>query len=98
IRHLHSFPTRRSSDLTPSRVIPVRTVLSRRRITTVRGRGLSSGLSSSSRAKNGETAMLKKVPYVALLVSDQDKALDFYTNVVGRSEEHTSELQSRSDL
>jgi cobyrinic acid a,c-diamide synthase len=27
--------------------------------------------------------MLKRVPYVALLVSDQDKALDFYTNVVG---------------
>jgi predicted enzyme related to lactoylglutathione lyase len=27
--------------------------------------------------------MLKKVPYVALLVSDQDKALDFYTNVIG---------------
>ncbi len=27
--------------------------------------------------------MLKKVVYVALLVNDQDKALDFYTNVVG---------------
>jgi len=27
--------------------------------------------------------MLRKVPYVALLVSDQDKALDFYTNVIG---------------
>ncbi len=27
--------------------------------------------------------MLKKVAYVALLVSDQDKALDFYTKVIG---------------
>ena len=27
--------------------------------------------------------MLKKVVYVALLVSDQDTALDFYTNVIG---------------
>ena len=27
--------------------------------------------------------MLKKVVYVALLVSDQEKALDFYTNVIG---------------
>jgi predicted enzyme related to lactoylglutathione lyase len=27
--------------------------------------------------------MLKKVVYVALLVSDQDRALDFYTNVIG---------------
>src|SRR5262245_30535118 len=27
--------------------------------------------------------MLKKVVYVALLVTDQDRALDYYTNVVG---------------
>ena len=27
--------------------------------------------------------MLRKVAYVALLVSDQDKALDFYTKVIG---------------
>jgi predicted enzyme related to lactoylglutathione lyase len=27
--------------------------------------------------------MLKKVVYVAVLVSDQDKALDFYTHVLG---------------
>ena len=27
--------------------------------------------------------MLRNVPYVALMVSDQDKALDFYTNVIG---------------
>jgi len=27
--------------------------------------------------------MLKKIPYVALLVSDQDKALEFYTSVIG---------------
>jgi predicted enzyme related to lactoylglutathione lyase len=30
-----------------------------------------------------DPTMLKKVVYVALLVSDQDKALDFYTNVIG---------------
>src|SRR5947208_546692 len=29
------------------------------------------------------TAMLQKVFYTSVLVSDQDKALDFYTNVVG---------------
>jgi predicted enzyme related to lactoylglutathione lyase len=27
--------------------------------------------------------MLRNVPYVALLISDQDKALDFYTKVIG---------------
>ena len=26
---------------------------------------------------------MRKVPYVPLLVSDQDKALDFYTNIIG---------------
>jgi catechol 2,3-dioxygenase-like lactoylglutathione lyase family enzyme len=34
--------------------------------------------------------MLQKVVYVAVLVSDQDKALDFYTNVIG--------LEKRSDI
>jgi catechol 2,3-dioxygenase-like lactoylglutathione lyase family enzyme len=36
-----------------------------------------------STTENGGTTMLKRVVYVALLVSDQDKALDFYTNVMG---------------
>jgi hypothetical protein len=35
------------------------------------------------RIENGEVTMLKKVVYVALLVSDQDKALDYYTKVIG---------------
>jgi predicted enzyme related to lactoylglutathione lyase len=33
--------------------------------------------------ESGGTTMLKKVVYVALLVSDQDKALEFYTNAIG---------------
>jgi predicted enzyme related to lactoylglutathione lyase len=32
---------------------------------------------------NGGTAMLEKIFYTSVLVSDQDKALDFYTNVLG---------------
>jgi predicted enzyme related to lactoylglutathione lyase len=31
----------------------------------------------------GGTAMLEKVFYTTMLVSDQDRALDFYTNVLG---------------
>ena len=31
----------------------------------------------------GGTAVLKNVFYTSVLVSDQDKALDFYTNVLG---------------
>jgi predicted enzyme related to lactoylglutathione lyase len=37
-------------------------------------------VSNGSRRRNDDA---EKVPYVALLVSDQDKALDFYTNVIG---------------
>ena len=36
-----------------------------------------------SNTKNEATTMLRRVVYVAVLVSDQDKALDFYTNVIG---------------
>jgi predicted enzyme related to lactoylglutathione lyase len=32
---------------------------------------------------SGGTAMLESVFYASVLVSDQDRALDFYTNVVG---------------
>jgi catechol 2,3-dioxygenase-like lactoylglutathione lyase family enzyme len=31
----------------------------------------------------GETTMLKKIAYAGVFVSDQDRALDFYTNVLG---------------
>jgi predicted enzyme related to lactoylglutathione lyase len=31
----------------------------------------------------GGTTMLEKLQYISLFVSDQDKALDFYTNVLG---------------
>ena len=33
--------------------------------------------------QEGDTTMLKKVAYVSVFVNDQDKALDFYTNVLG---------------
>src|SRR5204863_8773590 len=32
---------------------------------------------------NGGTAMLEKVFYTSVLVSDQDRALDLYTNILG---------------
>jgi predicted enzyme related to lactoylglutathione lyase len=40
-------------------------------------------VSGFRRATEGRTTMLKKVVYVALPVNDQDKALDFYTKVLG---------------
>jgi predicted enzyme related to lactoylglutathione lyase len=64
----------------------------RNALTAYAERGLDTGgpttssrrtLQVEDQKKNGGTTMLKKVAYVALLVSDQDKALDFYTNVIG---------------
>jgi hypothetical protein len=39
-------------------------------------------MASTSEIQTPSAAMLKKVVYVAVLVSDQDKALDFYTTVI----------------
>src|SRR5262249_61300793 len=36
-----------------------------------------------ARTKNGGPTRRKRVVYVALMVTDQDDALDFYTNVLG---------------
>src|SRR4030095_15699415 len=41
------------------------------------------GRSEKCSMPRGGTRMLKRVVYVALLVSDQDRALEFYTNVIG---------------
>src|SRR3712207_8072449 len=52
------------------------------------------------RAKNRgakEDRVITRASTVGIYVSDQDRALDFYTGKL-RSEEHTSELQSRQYL
>jgi predicted enzyme related to lactoylglutathione lyase len=43
----------------------------------------SSGVLKTAITTAGGTAMLQKVFYTSVLVSDQDRALDFYTNVLG---------------
>src|SRR3712207_9012574 len=57
--------------------------------------------------QTGVSTMIRKVKFVSIPVSDQDRALSFYTEKLGfrvltdqplRSEEHTSELQSRQYL
>ncbi len=45
--------------------------------------GMEDAMASTSEIQTPSAAMLKKVVYVAVLVSDQDKALDFYTNTIG---------------
>jgi predicted enzyme related to lactoylglutathione lyase len=41
------------------------------------------GTGRGAKKSAGEKLMLEKVVYVAVFVSDQNKALDFYTNVLG---------------
>jgi len=41
------------------------------------------GTARAARQPPGGPAMLEKVVYVTVFVKDQDKALDFYTNVLG---------------
>src|SRR6201986_2186392 len=43
----------------------------------------SSRVVMATTTTTGGTAMLEKVFYTSVLVSDQDEALDFYTNVLG---------------
>ena len=41
------------------------------------------GTSQGAKQDVGGTVMLEKLVYVTVFVKDQDKALDFYTNVLG---------------
>src|SRR5206468_13064133 len=80
-RHLPSFPTRRSSDLSAMAASSAREVTS---VGTTLARRLSARTSAAVRsaATRSNSAMTMSAPW-------HERA---------RSEEHTSELQSRSDL
>src|SRR5206468_11410812 len=80
-RDLHSFPTRRSSDLL-SVVTPTRRTSSGRR-----------GSAIATRFWTRTCALSRSVPSRNVMVS-----VIWPSVVLCRSEEHTSELQSRSDL
>src|SRR5207249_9222368 len=95
LRDLHSFPTRRSSDLTPMDIVPL-------------------NLPSGGRGwcfitwTDDEWAALEIVRQSLIdvvpdglnlgICEDVDRILDGGPTLSDRSEEHTSELQSRFDL
>src|SRR5207253_9957802 len=86
-RHLHSFPTRRSSDLTSSR--RVTTVFRSSKFSSTRGPKSRLALLRSHRSLRRSCASCRPAP----------RRLDFGPLVEeNRSEEHTSELQSRGHL
>src|SRR5205807_10383370 len=92
---LHSFPTRRSSDLSPGRT-------KRSRTSAARGR-----LRRSSRTAEESTTAKSPIPFRALLTDDlgrreaglhRRKRRQTLDQFLHRSEEHTSELQSPCNL
>src|SRR5206468_12739593 len=98
LRSLHSFPTRRSSDLGED-LADVTVVGETVEIEVTDQRGTDEGLT-------GDSAGARRCPVGAVGVGDgkiggvgSDRgAVDASATPGPRSEEHTSELQSRSDL
>src|SRR5699024_11858826 len=82
-RDLHSFPTRRSSDLTPRAII-----------LSVGGAGAGDFVAASPSAPNEPGTHRVSVTYT--LPDDPEEG--WTVRLFKRSEEHTSELQSRFDL
>src|SRR5690606_41772252 len=92
-RHLHSFPTRRSSDLDSLDAIAAQTLPA----------GSSQALAGESRELRESGTALYFAFGLALLVvymvlASQFGSLVHPFTVLLRSEEHTSELQSRENL
>src|SRR5207249_7781441 len=93
-RHLPSFPTRRSSDLAVQRAA----VAAGRPADAVELHGFGDTRDDARRLEDlGATRMIHNVlePDLPSALAHLDR---FAETVVARSEEHTSELQSRFDL
>src|SRR5690242_20973751 len=88
LEDLHSFPTRRSSDLTGGALIDTDTV----NITVTAPNAAPVVTTTAGNLSYTENAAATAID-PALTVTDSDNA-----NLVGRSEEHTSELQSHVNL
>src|SRR5690606_40560747 len=90
-RDLHSFPTRRSSDLNTPKALANRKTVSAR---------LAAGSVTSNPWTSADTENFSMAPVLKLRrVNSRVRTARVITGVViGRSEEHTSELQSRENL
>src|SRR5690606_42016141 len=92
--HLHSFPTRRSSDLGRSRGFALFHRAAEMGCDDVAFRGFANGEADALRAAlTGE-----KAPGVDALARVEVTRAGPLHDALGRSEEHTSELQSRENL
>src|SRR5205085_10575192 len=93
-RHLHSFPTRRSSDLERLRRNGIGTLASA-------AIGLTSLVAAYAITPGGAATLLRNVLETSLVVAIAATVFVLYVgreSRKARSEEHTSELQSQSNL
>src|SRR5207247_10745081 len=94
--HLHSFPTRRSSDLASNFRYDFGVLWSRWTMkNAARFVILSMLVLGMAAAQNDPPSRVGRLNYISGAVSFQPGGVDDW---VDRSEEHTSELQSRVDL
>src|SRR5206468_12515201 len=91
-RHLHSFPTRRSSDLATGCAAASRTRCPTRRSS------LCTSPTSSTRTRPSPRSPRMRLEAPAVRIVDVETCDFGMMSAYDRSEEHTSELQSRSDL
>src|SRR5207249_7902851 len=94
---LHSFPTRRSSDLAGS----ARPLSSSSRRLRVEGHDPDEVVDGSCHQEPGSVSPAALVPELAAAgdgLDPPERLLDALADPLARSEEHTSELQSRFDL
>src|SRR5690625_6364617 len=87
MKHLHSFPTRRSSDLAVQKILPSMNIWGAKRDLTKQDVNIRLCEASSEQ---------EEVKYIYQEALKGANVGD--TSVVLRSEEHTSELQSRGNL
>src|SRR5690606_41546380 len=88
-RHLHSFPTRRSSDLIDHLAVVDGILIPG----GFGGRGIEGKITAVRYARE------RRVPFLGICLGMQVAVVEYARNVCGlRSEEHTSELQSRENI
>src|SRR5690606_41970718 len=95
-RYIHSFPTRRSSDLLNKPYLFTKSSNPQLKITQKNKKpaiGICWSASVTGESYEGKVFDLNH--FAPLINSDK---LNIYSLQVGRSEEHTSELQSRENL
>src|SRR5690606_40900547 len=94
---LHSFPTRRSSDLTGDRCAQARAAIAARRTALDLEEGLEDLLVMDRGDADAGIGHGEADPVRGVAAPDQPY-LQGHRSFFGRSEEHTSELQSRENL